>query len=42
VNQHIDLASLDVRRDERPGSVMPPRGTTLEQDLRAFRALFAF
>jgi UDP-glucose 4-epimerase len=42
VNQHIDLASLDVCRDERLAAVLPPRAATLEGDLRAFRAQFAF
>jgi UDP-glucose 4-epimerase len=42
VDQHLDLASLEVPRDLRTAGVMPLRPASLVDDLEAFRSHFAF
>jgi UDP-glucose 4-epimerase len=42
IDQHLDLLSMRVKRDERLASIQPLRAATLEQDLRELGAKFAW
>lgn len=42
VDQHLDLKSLTVKRDERLAGVQPMRAMDLEKDIRALGARFAW
>ncbi|MBZ0205130.1 MAG: SDR family oxidoreductase [Flavobacteriales bacterium] len=42
IDQHLDLLSMQVQRDERLASIQPLRAATLEQDLRELGAKFAW
>lgn len=42
IDQHLDLLSMRVKRDERLASIQPVRAATLEQDLRELGGRFAW
>ena len=42
IDQHLDLLSMQVQRDERLAGIQPVRTATLEEDLRALGGKFAW
>jgi hypothetical protein len=42
VDQHLDLLSMQVQRDERLAGIQPVRTATLEEDLRTLGKRFAW